>query len=138
MTRYCPNGHGPFDDRMHACPECGNRLRSSPPRPPEVDELDENNVPIAWLANAPNEVEASMWADALREQEIHVLVRPGGPGAGAWASSATFEHKLYVREPDLERARAVLDTFVIPGYPASHRPRRRAPRIHRRSLRTAG
>jgi hypothetical protein len=37
-----------------------------------------------------------------------VLVRPGGPGAGAWGSVATFEHGLYVREGDLERAREII------------------------------
>jgi hypothetical protein len=141
MTRYCPNGDGAFEDWVRACPECGSLLHSTPPDEDDledIEEFDQDDIPIAWLANAANEIEATMWADTIRAQQIPVLVRPGGPGAGAWASAATFEHELYVREPDLARARAVLDTFVTPGFPAALRPRRRAPRVRRRSLRTAG
>jgi hypothetical protein len=137
MTRYCPDGDGAFEDWVRTCPECGRPLVSEPPDDAELD-VEDANAPIVWLATAANEVEAIMWADVIRAREIPVLLRPGGPGAGAWASSATFEHELYVREPDLPAARALLDTIATPAFPMELRPRRRAPRIRRRSLRRAG
>jgi len=136
MTRYCPRGDGAFDDWIETCPECGAPLRDAPP-----DAMDAGDgigdAPIVWIANAANEVEAMMWASTLRAEGIPVLLRPGGPGAGAWASAATFEHGLYVREQDRRRAQATLDA-VVRGIPPQARARRAAPRVRRRSLRTAG
>jgi hypothetical protein len=63
---------------------------------------------LAFLVTAPNEPLARLWEQLLIEAGIPVLVRPGGPGAGAWASVATFEHELYVRASDLERAREII------------------------------
>ena len=42
---------------------------------------------IVLLATASSEVEAGMWNDALQAANIRTLIRPGGPGAGAWASA---------------------------------------------------
>lgn len=92
---------------------------------------------IMHLATAGSEVEGQMWASALRNEGVAVLVRPGGPGAGAWASSATFEHALYVRKDDLETAREVLAGF-IGGSPRPVRGRRQAPHVRPRSLRKPG
>jgi hypothetical protein len=66
------------------------------------------NDRLAFLITAPNEPIALMWQDMLRDAGIPALVRPGGPGAGAWGSVATFEHELYVRDEDLERARQIV------------------------------
>ena len=132
MTRYCPNGHGAFDDQTGTCPQCGAPLRATPPA---EDAAIDHDAPIVWLATAANEVEATMWADTIRGQGIPVLVRPGGPGAGAWASAATFEHDIYVREPDLAAARdamGAIDPPIVRLSPAL-RPRRRAPRVRPRS-----
>ena len=63
---------------------------------------------IAFLMTAPNEPMARFWEDILVEAGIPVLVRPGGPGAGGWASVATFAHDLYVRQDDLARAREIV------------------------------
>jgi hypothetical protein len=63
---------------------------------------------IRYLMTAPNEPMARLWEQVLQDAGIPVLVRPGGPGAGAWGSVATFEHGLYVREGDLERAREII------------------------------
>lgn len=68
---------------------------------PEHDE-------IVWLTTAPNEPIARMWAADLDNEQIRVMLKPGGPGFGAWASAATFEHDLFVRRADLERARELL------------------------------
>jgi hypothetical protein len=67
---------------------------------------------LVSVATAPNEPIARMWADALGEAGIRVLVRPLGPGLGAWASAATFEHDLSVLAPDAERAWRLLAELV--------------------------
>lgn len=92
---------------------------------------------IRHVATAGSEVEGVMWADALRNEGIAVLLRPGGPGAGAWASSATFEHALYVRERDLKAAREILAEFITDPPPPT-RGRQRAPRVRPRWLRKSG
>jgi hypothetical protein len=135
MTRYCPRGDGAFEDWIQTCPECGSPLRDTPDE--EDAGIEIGDATIVWVANAANEVEAMMWASTLRAEGIPVLLRPGGPGAGAWASSATFEHGLYVREQDRRRAQATLNA-VVRGIPPRARARRAAPRVRRRSLRTAG
>ena len=100
----------------------------------------ENGTDIVHLATAPSEVEGMMWRDAIQAQGISVMLRPGGPGAGGWASSATFEHVLYVREGDFERAQAVLERFIAGAGSGSlsGRARRAAPTVRRRSLRRPG
>jgi Putative prokaryotic signal transducing protein len=64
---------------------------------------------IRYLMTAPNEPIARLWEQILREAGIPALVRPGGPGAGAWGSVATFEHGIFVRERDLARAREIVE-----------------------------
>lgn len=99
----------------------------------------DNATDIVYLATAPSEVEGLMWANAIRAAGISVLLRPGGPGAGAWASSATFEHVLSVREQDFNAAREILDRFLDGGGVSSGaRSRRAAPRVRRRSLNKPG
>jgi hypothetical protein len=63
---------------------------------------------IVFLTTAPNEPMARFWEDVLVDAGIPVLVKPGGPGAGGWGSVATFEHDLYVRRDDLDRAREIV------------------------------
>ena len=64
--------------------------------------------PLVSVATAPNEIVARLWADALREAGIRVLVRTIGPGIGAWGSAAMLEHDLSVLASDAERAGALL------------------------------
>lgn len=87
---------------------------------------------VLWLTTAPNEPEALMWASTLRDAGIAVMVKPGGPGAGAWASAATFVHDLYVHERDFDRARHLVRA-VLQGGGSLTRPaarRQNKPRIH--------
>jgi hypothetical protein len=124
VSRYCPAGDGIFEDWVQACPECGRALTEEPP-----DELGERqDAPrIVWLVTAPNEPEAQMWAETLRREGIPVFVRPGGPGVGAWASVASFEHELFVRERDLAAARRLSRSLLSDNAPARRLvPRRRS------------
>lgn len=81
---------------------------------------------IVLLTTASSEVEAGMWNQELMAAGIRTLVRPGGPGAGAWASSATFEHYIYVRADQLDEAREVLGA-ALPDTTPLPRARRAAP-----------
>lgn len=128
MTRYCPNGDGVFEDWVERCPECGRLLTASPPN----QETTEHAGEIVWLVSAPNEPEAMMWAATLRAEHMPVMVRPGGPGAGAWGSSATFEHDLFVHERDVERARQLVRSLLTGGGAVTRPISRRMspPRVH--------
>lgn len=84
---------------------------------------------IVLLGMASSEVEAGMWNQVLQAEGIRALIRPGGPGAGAWASSASFEHQVFVRADQLERARVVLEGALEGGRPLP-RGRRAAPTVN--------
>lgn len=112
MTKYCPQGDGAFDDWVASCPECGSTLTSIAPDD-EFMRQPHDDAPPVLLQTVPNEIEAGMMSDILRDAAIPVMVRPGGPGLGAWASAATFEHAIYVRAGDLDRAREVLAEIQI-------------------------
>lgn len=90
----------------------------------------DSDTDIVFLASAQSEVEGIMLADNLRAAGIQVLLRPGGPGAGAWASAATFEHDLLVHRDDLERARLLLNRERGPD--VSELRDRPLPRLNRR------
>ena len=85
---------------------------------------------IVLLDLAASEVEAGMWKDALEAAGIRTLVRAGGPGAGAWASAATFEHQVFVRADQLELARKVLEGATEHNARLP-RARSRAPHVNR-------
>jgi|GEM_PF-3074973 len=97
----------------------------------------QGDADIVLLAVAQSEMEGMMWADAVRAAGIQVLVKSGGPGMGAWASAATFEHRLYVRQDQLQRAGDVL-AGATGRRTSSARVRRTAPRINPRSRRRSG
>lgn len=73
-----------------------------------------NDDPIVYLATAPNEPLAQLWVEVLADAGIKAMMKPVGPGFGAWGSAATFEHELYVLRSRLDEAEAVL-TEIEPG-----------------------
>lgn len=125
MSRYCPAGDGVFDDELDLCPECGRELVDEPPL---ENDPTLGTTPV-WLVTAPNEPEAQLWANTLRNAGIPVFVRAGGPGVGAWASVSSFEHDLLVRERDLVKARRIAKELLVTDGVADPelRVRRRAP-----------
>ena len=90
----------------------------------------ERNDDIVLLTTAGSEVEAGMLNEERRAAGIRTLVRPGGPGAGAWASAATFDHQIFVRADELELAQKVLNLGLDDGAPLP-RARTAAPRVNR-------
>lgn len=133
MTKYCPADGGAFEDWVETCPECGRTLVDDKPEA----KVSSGEAPrIVWLATAPNEPEAQMWAETLRRQNIPVFVRPGGPGVGAWASVASFEHELFVRDHDISAARKLSRSLLSDNAPARRLvPRRRSAPTSRASRR---
>ena len=89
-----------------------------------------NNQDILLVETAGSEVEAGWWKQALEEAGVRTLVRAGGPGAGAWASAATFEHQLFVLADQLELARKVLSGVMGESKPLP-RGRTNAPHVNR-------
>lgn len=85
---------------------------------------------IVLLDSAGSEVEAGWWKQALENAGVRTLVRAGGPGAGAWASAATFDHQVFVRADQLEMARDVL-AGALNSKSSLPRTRRSAPRVNR-------
>ena len=73
-----------------------------------------NDDPVVYLATAPNEPLAQLWVEILADAGIRAMMKPVGPGYGAWGSAATLEHELYVLRSRLEEAAAVL-AEVEPG-----------------------
>ena len=67
-----------------------------------------NDDPVVYLATAPNEPLAQLWVEILADAGIKAMMKPVGPGFGAWGSAATFEHELYVLRSRLDEAEAVL------------------------------
>lgn len=59
------------------------------------------------VATAPNEVVADLWRQALADEGVIAVIRPGGAGH-AWASTALLEHLIFVRDDQAELAREVI------------------------------
>ncbi|MGH2534585.1 MAG: hypothetical protein ACRDJW_20165 [Thermomicrobiales bacterium] len=111
MVRYCPEGDGAFEDWVVECPDCGRPLVDEPPADdepvrPRVEET--GSGPVVYLATAPNELVAGMWADALGQEGIRAMTRALGPGFGGWASSYNLPHEVRVLESRLDEAREVI------------------------------
>lgn len=117
MVRYCPAGDGEFEDWVARCPECGRTLVGQPPNTSHHPRQPDPHEKIAYLATAPNEPLARMWAEILEDEGIHVMLKPLGPGYGAWASAATFEHELYVVQSQLARAQEIIAEVEQDGGP---------------------
>jgi hypothetical protein len=71
--------------------------------------------PVVYLTTMPNEPLAQMWAETLRRNGIEVMVKPLGPGFGAWGSSFTFEHELHVLKSQLRPALLVIQDLKGPA-----------------------
>jgi hypothetical protein len=79
------------------------------------EEKTRRDDPVVYLATAPNEPLAQMWAETLRSNGIEVMVKPLGPGLGAWGSAFTFEHELHVLKSQLPQALLVIQDLNGPA-----------------------
>jgi hypothetical protein len=67
-----------------------------------------NDDPVVYLATAPNEPLAQLWVEILADAGVKAMMKPIGPGFGAWGSAATFEHELYVLKSRLAEAESII------------------------------
>lgn len=72
-----------------------------------------SDEPIVLLDTVANEPLAQMWVDVLTDAGIQAFTRVGGPGIGAWGSSAMLEHDVYVRQSQLAVARQIVEAFDL-------------------------
>jgi hypothetical protein len=86
---------------------------------PESDESGDDAV--VYLTTLPNEPLAEMWAETLRRNEIEVLVKPLGPGFGAWGSNFSFDHELYVLASRHDEAMAIIGDLTSSDEEAGER-----------------
>jgi hypothetical protein len=76
------------------------------------DDPDSADDTIVYLTTLPNEPLAQMWAETLRRNGIAVLVKPLGPGFGAWGSTFSFDHELHVHAADHDEAMAIVQDLT--------------------------
>jgi len=55
-----------------------------------------------------NRMEAEMWADILRQEDIIAMIVPQAPAVGSFGTSMYFGHALRVRLDQADRAREIL------------------------------
>ena len=60
------------------------------------------------VATFPNQIDAEMWAEMLRNEGIPSVLVPLNPGAGGWGTSLIGPYALRVRAVDAARAREIL------------------------------
>jgi hypothetical protein len=71
-----------------------------------------NDGRIVQVGVAPNEAIALWWKEILEDEDIHVVLRPGGVGYAVF-SNALNEHYLLVREDQAELATEILNELII-------------------------
>jgi len=60
------------------------------------------------IATFPNQIDAEMWAEVLRDEGIPSVLVPLNPGAGGWGTSLTGPYAKHVKAGSAERAREIL------------------------------
>lgn len=71
--------------------------------------MGEDNSKSVALATYPNEMEAQMTAQILKENGIPVSIQPLGGGYGALGVIQFIPHRVYVTEDNLERAKELTE-----------------------------
>jgi hypothetical protein len=110
---YCPKCRDEFQDWVIVCPDCGVTLTSYLPDIPEHrPELDKGDEPLVHVATAPNEVVANMWADILKQEGIHSLVKNGMARLIGMFLPLNDACEIHVLASQAERARQILASFL--------------------------
>ena len=73
--------------------------------------------PVVKLVSALSEPEAEMWCELLLNEGVATMSKNVGSGVGHAEGRATMftrDYDLFVKQSDLERARAILDSLEEP------------------------
>src|SRR3990170_2903728 len=85
--------------------------------------LGYDEEPIEEIVGGLSDPEAEMWAEALRNEGVHAVIKSASPLLGEMARTAT-DFSLHVRASDAARARDVLSPLLRHHADASRQPRR--------------
>ncbi len=102
---YCPRCRDEFQDWAKLCPDCKVALVAELPVQPKYEEIDD---PVVYMATAPNESVASMWAGILGEHGIHCLLKSANLRAAMHAFAYNMTCQIHVLASQAERAKEVL------------------------------
>jgi hypothetical protein len=106
---YCPQCRSEFQDWVKVCPDCKVALVEKLPPKPRPKQRDE---PTVYLATAPNEMIADMWADILKEQGIGCWLKSGELRAAMYSLPYNQQCELHVLASAAERAKEILAPFL--------------------------
>ena len=106
---YCPECRDEFQEWVRVCPDCGVALVDDLPELPEREEKDE---PLVYIATAPNEPVAMMWAEILENEGIHPLVKSGELQAAMYMPSLLSRCEIHVIDSQAEEAKEILAPFL--------------------------
>jgi len=106
---YCPQCRDEFQDWVKVCPDCKVALVAELPLQPKHEEVDE---PLVYIATAPNESVANMWAGILEEHGIHCLLKSANLRAAMYAFTYNMTCQIHVLASQAERAKEILDPFL--------------------------
>ncbi len=108
---YCPKCRGEFQNWVQVCPDCGVALVDMLPELPPVKPKPKAKLskePLVYIATAPNEPLARMWAGILENEGIYSLVRGSDLGAAMYVPSLLSHSEIHVLASQAEKAREIL------------------------------
>jgi hypothetical protein len=112
--RYCPGCGGEFQKWVQVCPVCGAALVDElPKQPPSASKARTpgREDPLVFIASAPNEPLAMMWAGILENKGIRCVVKSRDLKAAMYVPSLLSISEIHVLGSEAERARQVLAPF---------------------------
>jgi hypothetical protein len=106
---YCPQCRDEFQDWAKVCPDCKVALVEQLPVQPKNEEIDE---PLVYVATAPNEWVASMWAGILEEHGIRCVLKGANLRAAMYYFTYNMTCQIHVSASQAERAKEILTPFL--------------------------
>lgn len=107
---YCPQCRDEFQDWVKVCPDCKVALVEQLSVQPRDEETDE---PLVYIATAPNESVANMWAGILEEHGIRCLLKSADLRAAMYAFTYNMTCQIHVLTSQAERAKEILSPFLM-------------------------
>jgi hypothetical protein len=107
---YCPKCRDEFQEWVKVCPDCNVALvEKLPPLPKKPKEYD---APLTYIATAPNEAVANMWADILKEHGIRCLLKGGELRAAMYSLTYNQQYEIHVLDSQAKKAKRILAPFL--------------------------
>lgn len=104
---FCPECRDEFQDWVEICPDCKVPLVDKLP-PPPLPKPAFNNEPMVYVATAPNEQIAYLWAGILEDSGIYCLLKSDNWRAAMYAFLTNHFYTIHVLESAAPRAREIL------------------------------